>query len=266
MTNTDLAQRYAATMRRDTTVPGMVREASACTVRYTHRRGSLRFVLWHRFSAADLERVVSDEIALARQHAGALVWRVHADDEPAGLGAHLLERGFRHDATSVQHFSSAEHVAAVTRDHGCPFAIRELTRSAELDAYLPIWNEAWPDAPNERYVRDYQGALDDGVVGMRFWAAFDDAQPIAAAYVIHPPGHSMALLCGGVTRKAWQRRGAYRALLHARATAALAAGADTLCVDASPQAARALQPLGFEPQVQVDFYELDFEAAGRRAR
>lgn len=144
-----------------------------------------------------------------------------------------------------------------TRDHGCPYELRELATAHELEAYLPIWNEAWPDEPNERYVRDYQRLIEDGEPGMRFWAAFDGsgAKAVATAYLVHPPGFDFAMLCGGVTRRAWQRRGAYRALLHVRTTAALAAGAKTLCVDASARASVVLQRLGFVPQVEVAFYE-----------
>lgn len=97
---------------------------------------------------------------------------------------------------------------------------------------------------------------------MRFWAAFDGEEPVASAYLVHPPGIEFAMLCGGVTRRAWQRRGAYRALLHARALAADAAGVHTLCVDASARATPVLLRLGFEPQVEVDFYELNFATTG----
>jgi GNAT superfamily N-acetyltransferase len=258
MANAELAQRYASTMRHDTIVPGMVREVGRCTVRYTQRQGSVRFVLWHRLAAADVEGVVAEEVALARGQVQALIWRVHADDEPRELGAHLRAVGFRHEDTTLQHFARPQRVLDATRDHGCPFEIRELTTARELDAYLPIWNEAWPNEPNARYVGDYQRLINDGDAGMRFWAAFDGGQAMASAYLAHPPGFDMALLHGGVTRRAWQRRGAYRALLHARALAADAAGVRTLCVDASAQAAPVLQQLGFEPQVEVDFYELDF--------
>jgi hypothetical protein len=258
MANVELAERYASTMRHDTIVPGTVREVGRCTVRCTQRRGSVRFVLWHCFAAAEVDRVVAEEVALARDHVQALIWRVHADDEPRELGTHLRRAGFRHEDTTLQHFAPARRVVDATRDHGCAYDIRELTTSRELEAYLPIWNEAWPDEPNERYVRDYQHLIDDGDAGKRFWAAFDGAHAVASAYLVHPPGIDMALLCGGVTRRAWQRRGAYRALLHARACAALAAGVQTLCVDASEQSAPVLQRLGFEPQVAVDFYERVF--------
>ncbi len=262
MLDLELAAHYAHTMRRDTVVPGMVREEGACTVRYTQRHGSVRYVLWHRLAAEDTARVVAEEVALARGRAGALIWRVHADDEPRELAGHLLAAGFRHEDVSMQHFAACDRVIDATRDHACTLRIGELETSPELEAYLPIWNEAWPGEPNERYLRDYQRVIDDGEDGMRFWAAFDDGdKAVAAAYLVHPPGRDMALLCGGVTRLASQRRGAYRALLHARAIAAQAAGVRTLCVDASAQASAVLQRLGFEPQVEVSFYELVLEAS-----
>jgi hypothetical protein len=257
--NQTLNALYAETMRRNTHVPGMVREATPHVVRYTNAHGSLRYILWHdipeKIPAAQLEAIVDAEIADAQQHAGALCWRIHANDAPSALAEVLRQRGFHADPPTTQHFIAPQALQARLASATTSLTVRELMHADALDCYLAIWQEPWPDAPNERYIDDYQRLMRAGEKGMRFFAAFDADAAVAAAYLIHPPRSPMALLCGGVTRTAWQRRGAYHALLKARAAVAHAAGVSTLCVDASAESASVLQKIGFEPQVMVTFFE-----------
>jgi hypothetical protein len=256
---------YNDCMRRNTVVPGMAREETAYTVRYTNPHGSLRYVLWHDFPAAipaaQFEALIDEEIADAAKHAGALCWRIHADDAPCdALIALLLQKGFRHDADALQHFITPELLIDNTRhaEARAGFELRELVSPLELEAYTSVWDELWPGMPNARYVADYQALMESGEGGMRYWAAFEGVLPVATGYLIHPPQSPMALLCGGTTRVAYQRRGLYHALVAVRARAALAAGVQTLCVDASSESAPVLAKLGFAPQVRVRFYEKEF--------
>ncbi len=252
---------YNETMRRNTRVPGMVREQTPYTVRYTNPHGSLRYVLWHDFPIALTEQIVAEEIADAKVHAGALCWRVHADDSPCNaLVASLLAAGFERDADATQHFISPDALVANTAQIVCPegFEIRELVSPYELEDYIGVWDDVWPGMPNARYVNDYQLLMESGERGPRFWAAYEGGLAVASAYIIHPTGNAMALLCAGVTRRSYQRRGLYHALVRARAQAATAAGVTTLCVDASSESAPVLQKLGFAPQVSVQFFEKTF--------
>ena len=256
-----LQQQYNDTMRRNTHVPGMVREETAHTVRYTNSHGSLRYVLWHDFPLADTAAIVAAEIADAQKHASALCWRIHADDSPRdALISALLADGFERDADAIQHFISTQRLVENTASAASPkgIEIRELASPLEIEDYVGVWDDAWPTMPNARYVRDYQLLMESGERGLRFWAAYDGAMAVSSGYLVHPPGYPMALLCGGVTRKAYQRRGTYHALVAARARAAVAAGVQTLCVDASSESAPVLQKLGFAPQRNVQFFEKTF--------
>jgi hypothetical protein len=266
--NISLQNQYNQLMRRDTVVPGMVREETRYTVRYTNPHGSLRYVLWHRFPvaipAAQFEALIDEEIADASKHADALCWRIHDDDAPCEpLIALLLKKGFHPDADSVQHFIAPQSLIDNTLHANARsgFELRELVSPVELEAYKSVWDEIWPGMPNARYVADYQALMESGQGGMRFWAAFEGVLPVATGYLVHSPGSPMALLCGGTTRAAYQRRGLYHALVAVRARAALAAGVETLCVDASSESAPVLAKLGFAPQVRVRFYEKAFTAS-----
>jgi hypothetical protein len=257
-----LQKQYNLTMRRNSHVPGMVREETRHTVRYTNLHGSLRYVLWHDFSLEATEQIVADEIADAKRHAGALCWRIHGDDSPRdALIACLLANGFARDADATQHFIAPETLVTNTQRVKIPsgIEIRELVSPLELEAYALVWDDVWPSMPNARYVRDYQLLMESGERGFRFWAAFEGIMAVSTAYIVHPTGNPMALLCGGATRKGYQRRGIYYALVAARARAAQAAGVKTLCVDASSESAPVLQKMGFMPQVSVQFFEKSFD-------
>lgn len=257
-----LQKQYNNTMRRNTHVPGMAREATRHTVRYTNPHGSLRYVLWHDFPMEDTQEIVAEEIANARRHASALCWRIHEDDSPRdALIACLLANGFTRDADTTQHFISPRTLVANTLRAQTPpgIEIRELVSPLELEAYTGVWDELWPNMPNARYVHDYQLLMESGERGLRFWAAFEGVMAVSTAYIVHPPGFPMALLCGGTTRKAFQRRGIYHALVAARARAAQDAGVETLCVDASSESAPVLRKMGFVPQVNVQFFEKSFD-------
>ncbi len=262
MINAALQAQYNDTMRRNTHVPGMVREQTRHTVRYTNPHGSLRYVLWHDFPIEGTQEIVAEEIADARKHAGALCWRVHADDSPRdALAACLLANGFARDADTTQHFVSPRVLQSNTANATAPagIEIRELVSPLELEAYAGVWKDVWPDMPNDRYVHDYQLLMESGERGLRFWAAFEGVLAVSTAYINHPPGFPMALLCGGATRKKYQKRGIYHALIASRARAAAQTGVETLCVDASGESAPVLQKLGFVAQLSVQFFEKSFD-------
>lgn len=249
-------------MRRDTLVPGCVRDALPHTVRYSTPHGSVRFVLWHDFDEPLTGQVVAAELAAAQGRVDKLIWKVYAHDRPSqGLETVLLGQGFLCEARAQLYVASAADVAQRLADHPSPFDTRELLQPDELNAYLDIWQHVWPDADNSMYVRDYQRLLRDAVAGIRFWAAFDTAHAVAAGYLISPPAAPFALLCGGACLPGYRRRGAYSALLRARAQAAVQQGARCLAIEASTDSAAVVGRLGFEPLAAVTFYEKALHAA-----
>jgi hypothetical protein len=264
--NIPLQNLYDHTMRRHTTVPGKVREELRHTVRYTDRHGSLRYVLWHDFqdlTAAQMEALVDAEIADARLHASALCWRIHETDNPAWeLERMLLEKGFKPDADVVQHFITPQALLARLQHAQLPngIEIRELVTPRELSDLQGVWDDVWPDASNARYVTDNQNVMESGERGFRYFAAFDGPLAVSSGSIVHIPGNPFALLVSGATRRSYAKRGIYHAMVAARAQTALAAGVETLAVDASSESAPVLAKLGFAPQVRVKFVELEFKS------
>ena len=247
---------YDDTMRRNASVAGCAREITARSSRYTTASGSLRYIMWHEFSATEAESCVDTEIARATGHAKSLMWKLYDHDEPRKLREHLLARGFiDHDPCALM-AAPVEHVASALGAESKDITTRQLVTAAELDAYQEIWDSVWPDAPNARYVNDYRQLAADRDPGVAFFAGFSPSgEPITSGYLFHAPQAPFALLCGGATKAAWRNRYAYSAMLAARAKCAQQRGAVYLAVEASPQSQPILERLGFERLSTLLFYE-----------
>jgi hypothetical protein len=256
-----LDTQYFETMRWNTVIPNMVRAETRFAARYTTPHLSQRYALGYRMSGAEIATFIAEETEAARA-AGvhALTIRTHGRDEPKGSRDALLAAGFAKEEPSVQHFIAPatlfENVRHGSRDPA--LRVSELTREHEIEDYLPIWKECFLGQDQQRYVDDYKAIIRRGERGVRFFACYDGDEPVASGYMFHQPGFPMALLCGGATRTAWRKRGAYLSLIAVRAQAALDANVQTLCVDASPQSAPILQRLGFIANDEVIFFEKTF--------
>lgn len=262
MTPSALLALYDDTMRRNAEVAGCARELTSHTSRYSTASGSLRYVMWHQFSATEMDRRITDEIVDATGQVKALMWKVYDHDTPGNLGERLCAQGFvAHDPCALM----AAPVARVIASLGAPSAaieVRQLREAHEFDAYQEIWDSVWPQAPNARYVNDYRQLAADDNTGVIFFAGFADrgdsvkAEPVTSGYLFHALQSPYALLCGGATKANWRKQHAYTAMLAARASAARYRGATYLAVEASPESQPILARLGFELLSTLLFYEM----------
>lgn len=255
---------YDDTMRRNANVAGCTREQSAHVCRYTTGTGSQRYIMWHDFVDEIAGAVADEELLSVRGAAKVLMWKLYAHDVAReALRSALLARGFAENDHSTLMACAVDAVLAAlpSDDTGATngdlaLAVRELTTPASLDAYQEIWDDVWPDAPNQRYVDDYRDRLVQGDPGIVFFAGFTgNDEPVSSGYMFHQPGAPYALLCGGTTKAAWRRQRAYTGLLKARAQRAQARGASYLAVEASPESRPILERLGFMPLSTLAFYE-----------
>lgn len=262
MTPSKLLRLYDDTMRRNAQVAGCTRQLTAHSSRYSTASGSLRYVMWHQFSAADTDQRITEEIAAATGSVKALMWKVYGHDAPAHLGERCLAHGFTdHDPCALMAAPVARVLAALGEAPN-KIKVRLLVAAQELDAYQEVWDSVWPTAPNARYVNDYRTlatARDPGVVFFAGFSATDE--PVTSGYLFHAAESPFALLCGGATKAAWRNQHAYSAMLIARAKCALVRGADYLAVEASPQSQPILERLGFERLSTLLFYEKDLTNA-----
>jgi hypothetical protein len=263
MTPSALLALYDDTMRRNAQVAGCVREQTDQVSRYSTASGSLRYIMWHQFSADHSDRCIVEEISAATGHVKALMWKVYGHDAPGNLGERLVAHGFvGHDASALMAAPVTRVLAALGALGESPghITVRRLVEASDLDAYQDIWDAVWPDAPNARYVDDYRTLATDCDPGVAFFAGFSPSdEPVTSGYLFHAPGSPFALLCGGATKAAWRNQHAYSAMLVARAHCALERGAAYLSVEASPASQPILARLGFVPLSTLTFYEKHVE-------
>jgi hypothetical protein len=264
-----LDAQYFETMRWTTAVPGMVRTQTAMAARYTTPHLSHRYVLGFKASPSQVFTFVEEETHAARNDGvHALTIRTHGRDVQ-GVREALRAAGYSEDPYPIlQMFIPARMLFnnAIQQIATSNFVVRELTRPEQMDDYLPIWQECFPGQDQSRYVNDYKALLRAGAIGVRFFAAYDADVAVSSGYMFHQPHYPMALLCGGATREAWRKRGAYFSLIAKRAQISMEAGVETLCVDASPDSRPILERLGFVANDDVIFFEKSFNENALRSQ
>ena len=118
-----------------------------------------------------------------------------------------------------------------------------VARRIQDEAFSDHWSE---EVEFEQVEADYAR---EGVDGSMF-LAFVDGAPVAAGYASYTP--LGFLLFGGATLPAARGRGAYRALVAARAREAVERGTPVLVTHAGKMSRPILERLGFTPVARID--------------
>ena len=128
---------------------------------------------------------------------------------------------------------------------------RRIESVDELVLARRIQDEAFGDNLGEEagYAQAEADFAREGVDGSMF-LAFVDGEPVAAGYASYTP--LGLLLFGGATLPAARGKGAYRALVAARAREAAARGTPVLVTHAGKMSRPILERLGFRPVARID--------------
>ncbi len=202
-----------------------------------------------RLVADTVEPVLAEIRAFlhARGRAGA-EWELGESCTPADLVARLLALGLT--------WIEEEPVSIGMVLRGTPLwepppgvTARQVTSLAELVAGREIQCQAFGDS---RSIDPDQARRDletEGITGATF-LAWVDGEPAAAAYAAYTS--LGVILFGGATLPEARGRGAYRALVAARAVEAAKRGTPTLVTHAGQMSRPILERLGFEPVARID--------------
>jgi GNAT superfamily N-acetyltransferase len=126
---------------------------------------------------------------------------------------------------------------------------RQIASLEELLLVQEIQRQAFGDDEGTDLAQARSDFEAEGVVGSTF-LAFVDGEPAAAAYASYTP--LGLLLFGGATVPPFRGRGAYRALVAARAEEGVARGTPVLVTHAGRMSRPILERLGFEPVARID--------------
>lgn len=245
---------YDAQVRRDLTppIPSWVVEDLGALIRATApptgRTGA--FIGWNDFAGVDdetIDALIAEQVAAFEQLGRHSEWKHYDHDQPADLSERLVAAGLRREDPEALIVGETRTVLDACRAAGPTANVRVRTASVpeDLPAIAALHGGVWgrdstwlaDELEQERAARP-----DDLQVFMAEDAA--TGALMCSAWVRFQPGTDFAGLWGGTTHPDWRRRGAYRALVEARADMASARDVRYLQVDASPESEPILRRLG----------------------
>jgi GNAT superfamily N-acetyltransferase len=253
--NTQLRDEYDVQVRANITPDGSGSSVDAAPnwVRWAANEGlGWSEVAWTDLSEDDVQEAIDAQLAFFRERAQSFVWRVHDYDEPANLGARLLDAGFTFSGTSSVMIASASALAV-------PSPLPDGTELLEVHDVAGV--DLLIETHETVFAHDHQdlrrsilARLDRAPEETEMFVVLANGAPVCAARIEFLPGREFAALWGGGTTPEWRGRGIYRALVSLRARRATQRGYRYLFVLASDQSRPILTTLGFEDVATVSTY------------
>jgi GNAT superfamily N-acetyltransferase len=236
---------FDARMRADPPPkPGLERAWHDGVLRTT---GTYDFIDWWDFPAERAEAIVAREAAFFGPRPAELEWKLYSHDRPPGLEAALAAAGFEpQEPETLLVFDLADTAIDAPAANGAE--VRHVRDAQGVADYAIASGRAFGRDETERAQR-FLARLGDEEQCL--YVAYDNGEPIAAGHLEFNGDRPFAGLWGGGTVPERRGRGAYRALVAARAAEAHRRGVRYLTVDARETSRPILERLGFQPLATV---------------
>lgn len=222
-------------------IPGMVREDGARTVRFVSAGAGRGTVLRADLDAETADAAIEAEIERFRQLGQVFEWKHYDDDRPADLAARLEAHGFlREPDETVMVFDLSRTV-----DAPADVSVRPVTERAAFDEVFAIQRAAFGRGDrgrNDQLADACMSHPDQWTV----FVAYVDGEAAAVGALRRDPGSPFASLWAGGTVPHLRRRGAYLALVSARLARARSEGRTFAYVDAGAESRPILERIGFQ--------------------
>jgi len=202
-------------------------------------------ILHHRFASDDsVAQVIADQVASFAHMRKNFEWKVYTTDEPATLGAKLIDQGFKEGP--VESFMALDlQTAPTSLFSSSQHDVRRVTDYDGVRAALSVNERVWNESMDDR-IDALATELQRSPESISIYAVYVDDKPVSSAWISFNAASPFAGLWGGSTLSEFRGRGCYRALLAERAREALARGAKFLTIDASPMSRPIVTRFGFE--------------------
>jgi GNAT superfamily N-acetyltransferase len=204
-----------------------------------------------RLAPGEVASAVEEIRALLRDRGrGGSEWELGDSSTPADLIEQLAELGILPDEDEPVAIGMVL-TAGDGMDEPPGTSARRVQSVDELVTARRIQNEAFGGSADDEVGFDQAEAdfATEGEIGSTF-LAFVDGEPVAAGYASYTP--LGLLLFGGATLPSARGRGAYRALVAARAREAADRGTPALVTHAGQMSRPILERLGFKPVSRID--------------
>ena len=239
----DLAQLLALfdAERQRLEYPGSVTETAGPIVRHISRYSTYSTIIYSACESAELGQAIPDQIAYFQRLGHDFEWKVYSHDRPANLLDRLRDANFAIGPAEAVVVAETQDVLAQLTE--VPFRVERLTDPDNLQDYMTVSAQVWPDTgPGRRIAETLRDASDS----LGIYVAYHDDIPVGCSRCVFHAESAFAGLWGGAVLPEYRRRGVYRSMIHHRAKDAQAFGARYLQVDALPTSQPILERLGFQ--------------------
>jgi hypothetical protein len=208
-------------------------------------RDNLHHAVIYSFLTDDTADVaILQEIEHHRRLGVGFEWKYFSHDDPEDMIDRLQRNGFQigvAEAVLVFDLTQGEDwIAATNIDN-----VRRIDRVAQISDFQRVSEEVFA-RHSDAVVRQLTEAVRSGSTQHQGYIGYVGDEPASIGRLYTHPDSYFGGLYGGGTRPKFRGRGAYRAVVAARAQDAMIQGARYLLVDALPQSRAILERLGFE--------------------
>lgn len=202
-------------------------------------------IAFSRFSTAEAETIINQEIAHWSSLNRAFEWKVYSHDQPLDLIIKLRKRGFkigREEALMILDVEEVPDTLSVPPSKA--IKVEKVSDQSRITDFLSVERAIW----NRTRLSHEQlaASLSDPLERDVGFLAYQDEKPVGLGRLTASPDSAFAGLWGGGVLENFRGRGVYRALLAARiAEAKTRPGVRFLRVDALPTSQPILEKYGF---------------------
>jgi len=209
------------------------------------KTGRLNEVIYSALADEDIDRIIDETIAGYRDQGLRFRWNGTPGSAPAGLGAHLVRRGF--DESWGRGMALVQPLVGETAPAACEI---EVVTAATLAEFTHVMATGWNIDPVSLAALHRQAF---GEPHHHHFVAYCAGVPAAAASYI--AFDASAFLMGAVVLPAFRGRGIYRALVAARLAHARSFGIELATTHAREvSSAPILEKLGFATVCRFAMY------------
>jgi len=218
--------------------------------------GAYDFIGWWDFRPARAAEIAEREADFFRKRGAGAEWKVYSHDHPVGLETALAAAGWADDGPET--FLALDLAGAMLADAPPPGVEVRRVRDRQGCADLVAVSDAAFGREEPWRLETLTERLGDPTQVL--FVAYADGHPVSSGRLELAAGRPFAGLYGGGTVPGWRGRGAYRALVAARAAEARRQGVSHLTVDARETSRPILERLGFVPLATIRGWTIEARA------
>ena len=245
MNKSQIRALYDQDQRINAEYPNIRREITANVVRHinTPEMGE-GFISYSQLNEANADVVIREQVNYFESIGQNFEWKLYDYDPPSDLKERLKSHGFMIEEAEAIMVLDLKDAPEILWQPILP-DVQKIIDPKNLVDVQSVEQQVWDE--DYSFVRQFlEDALRNYPEQMSVYVAYNNEQPVSAAWVYFPKHSQFASLWGGSTVSGFRKQGFYTALLAVRAQEAKSRQVKFLTVDASPMSRPIWEKQGFE--------------------